>query len=142
MGWGTVLASGGNILTTELDSLANDARSAVGEFNNTTGKAQYGLLKFTTPGFAIAPSVTSPALKINMISSADGTAWADGSDTIDPGADTYRGTIPIRPTTNAQKKEFHPVMLLPGKNGFLITNKTGQALPASGNVIEIFTWEA
>jgi hypothetical protein len=126
------------VLGTELNSLANDARSAVGtEVANQTNLDQFGKLELTLD-LASAASAGAYVL-IHMVTAPDGTNYEDGSNSVDPGAHNVVATIPVRATADAQRLTSNIFPLQPAKTKFLLTNKTGQAFPASGSVLKLYT---
>jgi hypothetical protein len=139
--WSAGAVSRGNILSTELNSLAGTAgtrtNASTTAIDNTTNLDKYGYVKLSVT-FASAPSATAYC-SLRMITALDGTNYADGSSTVDPGMDTEVLVIPILASTSAQKKEVGPFLLPPAKMKFILVNQTGQSFPASGSTLELFT---
>lgn len=131
-------SSRGNILTTELNSLANAARSvASAALDNAANLDKYGWFQLTVT-FGSAPSATA-YINLYLMPSLDGSNYADGSDTVNPGADALVVTIPILASTSAQRKIAGPIWLPPFKFKTILENQTGQAFPASGSVLLLYT---
>ena len=130
--------SRGNVLSTELNSLANAGRSAAGtEIDNGTNLDMYGQLELQVT-FATAPSPNG-AITIYAISAADGINYEDGSNTVDPGAHKYIDRIPVRAVTTDQRLTGRLFPMLPAKTKFLVLNESGQAFPASGSTLTLYT---
>lgn len=132
------ITSRGSVLSTELNSLASAARTAAGTaLDNATNLDKYAYLEVAVT-FAVAPSATA-YLNIYMVMAPDGTNYADGSGSVAPGADTLIVTIPILASTSAQRKTVGPIWLPPTKVKFLLENQSGQAFPASGSTLGLFS---
>lgn len=136
--WETTPTSRSNVLSTELNSLANGSRTNVGtEIDNSTNLDKYGWLELSVT-FGSAPSAGA-YLNIYMVMAPGGTNYADGSSSVDPGADAWVASIPILASTSAQRKTVGPILLPPSKIKFICENQTGQAFPASGSTIVLYT---
>jgi hypothetical protein len=136
--WQTVPNSRGNVLSTELNALASGSRTNAGTaIDNSTNLDKYGYLELNVD-FVSAPSAGAYCA-IYMVMSLDGTNYADGSSTVDPGADAWVINIPILASTAAQNKQVGPIALPPSKFKLILLNVTGQAFPASGSTLELFT---
>ena len=130
--------SRGTVLTTELNSLANAGRSAAGaEINNATNKDMYGQLELAVT-FGTAPSAGG-YVEIYMVNALDGTNYEDGSNTVDPGTHKLVDRIPVRAVTTAQRRTGRMLPLEPAKTKFLLVNGSGQAFPASGSTLTLYT---
>lgn len=131
--WEAAWLSRGTVLGTELNSLANQARSNAGtELANQTNLDQFGKLVLTVT-FASTPSAGA-MIHLYMVTAPDGTNYEDGSSSIDPGTHTLVDTIPVRSTTAAQRLASRLFRLEPAKTKFILENQTGVAFPASGSV--------
>ena len=132
-GW----TSRGTVLTTELDALANSGRSAAGtEVNNAVNKDRWGKLEMAVT-FGTAPTAGG-YVEIFAVTAPDGTNYEDGSDSVDPGAHKLVDRIPLRETT-AYRVTGRQFPLEPAKTKFLLTNASGQAFPASGSTVTLYT---
>ena len=130
--------SRGNVLSTELNSLANNGRSAAGaEIDNGANKDMYGQLELQVT-FGTAPSVGG-FVEIYMVNALDGTNYEDGSNTVDPGTHKLVDRIPVRAVTTAQRLTGRMIPLEPAKTKFLLLNGSGQAFPASGSTLALYT---
>ena len=130
--------SRGSVLSTELNALGNDARSAAGGLlDNLTNKDQYAWAKLTVD-FVSAPSAGAYC-QLFMVKALDGTNYEQGSDTVEPAQNISVGSFPLLASTAAQHVTIGPFLLPPYKVKFILLNKSGQAFPASGSLVEIFT---
>ena len=128
----------GNVLSTELNALANGSRTNAGtEINNSVNLDKYGWLELDVT-FGSAPSADG-YVAIYMVTALDGTNYATGSSTAPPGPDTWVLNIPVNAVNTAQIKQVGPIALPPAKLKFLLENKSGRAFPASGSVLKLFT---
>src|SRR5579883_1505057 len=100
--WGNAWSFGQHVLQdAQLDSLANGNRTTVGlAFNNSSTLAQYGILRCTLT-FGSAPS-SGGSVWIYMIQQVDGSNYADGSDTVDPGVQNIIAFVPVKAVTTQQ----------------------------------------
>lgn len=136
--WQAAWLSRSTVLTTQLNSLANAARSAAGtEIDNSVNQDQYGILEVLVT-FGTAPSAGA-YLQIHMVTAPNATNYEDGSDTVDPGIHTAVATIPVKALTSAQRVVSTMIQLKPGKTKFLLLNQSGQAFPASGSTVTLYT---
>jgi hypothetical protein len=126
------------VLTTELNALANNGRSAAGaEIDNGTNLDMYGQLELQVT-FGTAPSAGG-YVEIYMVNALDGTNYEDGSNTVDPGTHKLVDRIPVRAVTTAQRLNGRMLTLEPAKTKFLLVNGSGQAFPASGSTLTLYT---
>ena len=136
--WAGAPTDRSTVLTTELNSLASGSRTNVGtEIDNSANLDTYGFLKLAVT-FGTNPSAGA-YVEIHMLMALDGTNYPDGSSSVDPGADTTILTIPILASTSAQSKQIGPFLLPPSKIKFILVNQTGQAFPASGSTLRLYT---
>lgn len=136
--WEAGWVSRGTVLTTQLNALANDARSAAGsEIANQTNLDQLAILELLVT-FAVAPAAGA-IVQIHMIQALDGTNYEDGSDTVDPGIHTAIASIPVKAVTTAQRVRSNRFLIDPAKTKFILLNKSGQAFPATGSTLTLYT---
>ncbi len=136
--WQSAWVDRGDVLDDELDALANGSRTNAGlEIANQTNLDQFGKLELTVD-FVSAPSATA-TVSIYMVTAPDGTNYEDGSSTVDPGAHTLVCTIPVRADTAAQRLCSKVFALEPAKTKFILLNNTGQAFPATGSILTLYT---
>lgn len=124
-----------NALTTELNSLANNALAISAAVITVTSG---GYLSVEVEGvftFGVAPTANT-GLSVWFLREIDGTNYEDGSASITP-ARAPDLVIPVRAVTTAQRVSI-PLSLPPGNFFALLKNDgTGQALAASGNTLKI-----
>jgi len=136
--WEGAWTSRGNVLTTELNSLADAARTNGGTaIANNTNLDQFGKLEVNVT-FSVAPDAGATLL-VYMITAPDGTNYEDGSSSVDPGSHTLVDVIPVKASTSAQILMSRMIPLQPAATKFIVSNSTGQAFPASGSTVELFT---
>jgi hypothetical protein len=132
---GTVM----NLLTTEMNSLANGTLSALGpEINNSTGY-QMGQL---TLALASAAFVAPSYAQVFLVPSSDtnGTTYPTFTSAAAAALSNYRvGTIYINGSTAAQN-EFLPYITIPlGKfKTLILTGGSCPTLAASGNTLNLY----
>lgn len=137
--WDAAANSRGNVLSTEINSLADGSRSNAGtEIDNSTNLDTYGILEINVT-FGSAPDGDA-SLIVYMVSAPDGTNYAQGSSTVDPGPDAMITSIKVNASTSAQRKVSKPFLMPPSKVKFILENQTGQAFPASGSTVELFSY--
>lgn len=136
--WEAAPTSRGNVLSTELNNLADAARTNQGtEVDNSTNLDTYGMLELNVD-WNTAPSAGG-YLALYLLAAPDGATYPDGSSTVDPGADTWLLNVPVRAVTSAQVKITKVFPLPPTKIKFILENQSGQALDCTGNTVELFT---
>lgn len=130
--------SRGSVLSTELNALASAGRSAAGtEVDNGANLDMFGVLELAVT-FGTAPSAGG-YVEIYMVTAPDGTNYEDGSSTVDPGTHKLVDRIPVRAVTTAQRLSGRLIPLLPEKTKFILLNGSGQAFPASGSTLTLYT---
>lgn len=134
------LTSRGNVLTTELNSLANSAYTALGpEYDNSAQLDMWAIAVLLTGTFGGTPTLNAP-LHLYALAAIDATNYEDGSASIRPTDDAFLGTFQVYNATNAQRLITRPFRLKPVKLKFQLFNGTGQALNASGNTVGLYTY--
>lgn len=130
--------SRGNVLSTELNSLADGSRTAAGtEVDNSTNKDVFGRLALSVT-FDTAPSAGG-YVEIYAVNALDGTNYEDGSNSVDPGTHKLLDRIPLRSVTTEQRLTGRRFEFDPSKTKFLLYNGSGQAFPASGSTLTLYT---
>ncbi len=136
--WSAAWTSQGNVLTTELNSLANAALTNAGtEVTNNTNLDLWGQVKLSVT-FGTNPTAGG-YINVYMITACDGTNYEDGSSSANPGIHKLVASIPVRAVTSAQVLTSRPFSLEPAKTKFIIENASGQAFPSSGSTLALFT---
>lgn len=135
--WDAAVNSEGNVLTTELDSLADDGVSAPGtEFDNSTNLVTKGWLEFGIT-FGSAPT-SNAAVTIYMLKSLDGTNYESAPILAVRNAEPI-AMFGMEATTSARIYNSPMFDLPPSKLKFVAINESGQAFPVSGTTVELFT---
>lgn len=136
--WESLYAARGDVLTTELNALANGSRTAAGSaVDNGANLDQYAAVQLDVD-FVSAPS-SGAYVDVFMVRALDGTNYEDGSASVDPGTHTLVAVIPVRADTAAQKLMSRQFVLPPCPVKFILGNRTGQAFPATGSTLKLFT---
>ncbi len=137
--WKAAGASGGTVLTTELNALANGAYSALGsEINNSTGLHTYGWLDVV---LASLNPTTGAALTLFMCPAYDGTNYPDAPSATNPGAQFLVQTIYVATGSAAKRVGTATFRLPPFKVKFVLLNSTNVALGATSNTVTLYTSE-
>jgi hypothetical protein len=128
-----------NVLTTELNSLANNALVLGSAIDISTGASDLGKLYADIEllvTFSAAPTANTSIL-VWILRTLDGTNYEDGSTSVQP-LRLFDASFPLRATTAAQRITKR-IQLPPGNNfKFLLKNDaSGQAFAASGNILSI-----
>jgi hypothetical protein len=127
------------LLTTQLNSLANEAFSDAGaEYDNASNLFRFGDFEIdVTYG-------TNPAadgyVALHLVKALDGTNYEDGSSSLDPSNTTWVGAVNVQATTSAQKVTLTGVPLPPFKFKAILQNVAGQAMAASGNTVTLYPY--
>jgi len=134
--WGT-LSSASTLLSTELNLLADAAKTALGaEYDNSTSRNQYGWLEVYIP-FASAPT-DGKTIEIYLIKCLDGTNYEDGSSSVRPSGASLAATIDVTSVASAQRRTSHIIQLPPCKFKALAISRVGATLPSSGNTVKLY----
>ena len=137
--WDTAVASEGTVLTTELNSLADGAWSALGsEFTNNTVLKQYFKVRVAID-FVSAPA-TGAFVSLYACTALDGTNYETIDSDNDPRADKLVAVIQLIDTTAAQVRDSGIFTLAPAKTKFILKNSSGQACPASGSTVTLYSF--
>lgn len=135
--WDAVVSDEGNVLTTQLDALADTAYSAAGaEYDNTADLWQYGWLRLAVD-FVSAPTQPASA-DIYLHTALDGTNYPTLDSDNDPRGGQLVCTIDLIDTTAAQIRDSRMFRLPPCKLKFSLRNLAGQAYPASGSTLKLY----
>ncbi len=133
--WST-LTSRANLLTTQLNALADAAYSAVGaELDNGTNLDRFMVAELTAD--FVSATDDRAAIDLYMIPAVDGTNYADATE---PSAYHFVGSFMVDNTTAAQRLVTAPFQLLPCKVKFLVHNRSGEAFPATGSIVNGYTF--
>lgn len=123
-------------MSTELNGLADDSNKLSNEIDNTTAQRLFEDLEL----FMSDNSTNSPAaggvVEVYLLASVDGTNYPDGSDSIDPGANTFVGVFNPRVSSTNQRMVLRGISLPPLKYKYLLINKTGMDFNSTGNTLK------
>lgn len=136
----TAFAAADTVLSTELNSLANNGITANGpELNVTTGRQFAGVLDLELGSFDTSAQ-TFPGIEVYAVmAAADGVTYPAEQVT----RSDYMLTIPVSAANSAKKVYgYGPIYLAPGKYKFYAVNKTGVVLNAAGNSIKLRRFSA
>ena len=123
-------------LTTELNSLADDANKLGGAIDNTTALRLFEDLElFMTDNGTNSPG-TGGVVEIYLLAAVDGTNYPDGSDSIDAAANTFVGVFNTRVVSTDQRMVLRGISLPALKYKYLLINKTGMAFNSTGNTFK------
>lgn len=141
--WSGYLAASANVLTTELNSLADAATTALSsEIDNSTNK--YTLADFQLDLASVTISSTTAYCTVFIVPTVDGTNYPDwGSSTYANYDAQYAvGTILVKNVSAAAARaNLVGIMVPPGKFKVALRNSTGAAHAASGNTLAIRYYE-
>jgi hypothetical protein len=133
-----LLGSLASLITTGLNSLANNSLVAGAAFDNTAGAAGDGYLLCDLElvvTYGVAPAANT-GCSVWFLGSADGTNYEDGDASTTP-ARLPDAVFPLRAVTTAQRINRR-VLLPAGKLTPLLKNDgTGQAMAASANTLKV-----
>lgn len=136
--WQALFAARGTVLTTELDALADAARTAKGTaIDNGANLDQYGKLQLDVT-FGTAPA-SGGYVNVYALYAPDGTNYEDGDASVAPATTQLVASIPVRAVTTAQKLTTRLFLLEPAPVKFVLENKAGVAFPATGSTLKLFT---
>lgn len=136
----STLTSRGSILTTQLNSLATATYCALGsvEHDNSANLDVWAIAELNVT-YGSAPTVNSP-VHLFGITAPDGTNYQDGVAALRPPDDTFLGTFQLYNNTSLQRLLTRPFRLKPVKYKFMVYNLAGQTMAASGNIVNLYTY--
>lgn len=139
----TAATSRGNILSTELNSLAAGEISAPGtELDNSSNKDIWAIAVLSVD-FATGPTVYT-VCQLYAVITMNGTDYEQGGATaggIDPPETGLLATFQMDNTNSAQLVNSNRFRLRgPFKHKFLLRNRTNQAFPSSGSTVALYTF--
>lgn len=133
------LTDRGNVLTTELNALANGNFSVKGtEFANQTHLAVWGILRLSVD-FVSAPT-DEATVELYMHAALDGTNYTDGDASTHPAQQLYAGEWSFDDVTAVQALDCVPFRLVPAKLKFQVRNRSGQDFPGTGSTVRLYTF--
>lgn len=123
-----------SLLTTELDSLANNALALGSAVTLTSAGYLFGEVELVVT-YGIAPTA-STGCSVWFLRDVDGTNYEDGGTSLTP-ARTPDLVIPVNASTSAQRITRR-CLLPPGTFKALLKNDgVGQTMAASGNTLKV-----
>jgi hypothetical protein len=125
-----------SILTSELNSLANDAGVISAVLPNTLLDTYADFELVCTHG--VAP-VADRTWDLYAVRQLDGTNYEDATAARPP-ANGFLGSFVLDAVTSVQRKVLPGIMLPPFAFKLLIVNKSGQAAAASANTLKMETY--
>jgi hypothetical protein len=128
--------SASTVITTGLNSLADDANAISSELNNATNLYLFDDVELYTAALGYSPSAGA-AIELYLVEALDGTNYEDGDASIDPPSTNLVGVFLLRSTTSAQRHVIRQISLPPTKYKYVIINKSGGALAASSNTLKV-----
>jgi hypothetical protein len=133
-----LLGSQTSLLTTELNSLANNGTAIGSAYDNTVGQTGDGYTRCDVElvvTYGSAPTANT-GVTFWLLGTQDGTNYEDGDNSTTPGR-LPECVFPLRAVTSAQRI-IRRIWLPWGKFKPLVKNDgTGQAMAASGNTVKI-----
>jgi len=130
-----------SVMTTELNSLANNARAIAssaqgGDASDAKLQADFELVVT----FGTNPTLDS-TIDLYLVRAVDGTPnYEDGDASVRPNPSAFVGSFPLRAVTTGQRIVLRDVPLPPGLwKAVLHNNASGQSFAASGNTLKIRT---
>lgn len=123
------------VMTTQLNSLANNTRAISNAFGSETGDADlYGDFELVAT-WGAAPNVDTFVDLYLVRSIGDGTNYENGDASVRPAANAHVGSFQVRNVTTAQRMIVRDVPLPPGLWKAVVWNNAGQTMAASGNTL-------
>ena len=123
------------VATTALNSLADDSKAVSSEIDNSTDLYLFDDVEWHNGTFGVAPTAGA-VIELYCVSiELDGTGYEDGDSTFDPPASNRVGIFNIREVTPAQTHILKHIPIPNSKYRYVMINKTGRTLNASGNTL-------
>jgi hypothetical protein len=136
--WVAALLSRGNVLTTELNALANGGFTVVGPaFDNSVNLDEWMGVEVN---LASLTPTAGAYVQIFIVISMDGTNYEDAPSSTNPGSMQLVATISVSTGAGTKRVSTKDLFRIPpGKFKFVLKNQTGVALAATGNTVTAYT---
>ena len=135
--WDATWASRGDVLTTELNSLASGGYSAAGTaYDNTANLNRWGVCEVN---LASLNPTTGAYLMLFMVQSAGGTNYEDAPSSTNPGMHMLVAVLNVATGSATKRVTTRPFRLPAGKVKFVLLNGTNVSLAASGSTVTLYT---
>jgi hypothetical protein len=131
--------SRGNVLTTELNSLADAASTVVSSAIDNSVNLDIFAVAVLSVTYGSAPNLDS-ICSLFAVCAPDGTNYENGSNSVRYPEDSFVGVFQLFNVTSAQILVTKPFELRPFKTKFALKNSAGQSMAASGNTVALFTF--
>jgi len=142
--WSGYLAASSNVLTTELNSLADGSVTALSsEVDNTTNKSMYADLQLDLASLTI--SSTTAYVDVFIVPTVDGTNYPDWTSgaVANYHQQYYAGSIAVKNVSAAAARaNASYIQIPPGKFKWAVRNGTGASLAGSGNTLAARYYDA
>lgn len=136
-GWTDRSASTGGTISTELNSLANGAFSAVsGIYDNSANLDEWGAFVIDLASLAVP---AGGYLQIFATISLDGSNYEDAAAATQPGSHQLIATVSLLVSTSVKRAVTAPFRMPAGKVKWVLKNASGIAFAASANTAKLFT---
>lgn len=122
-------------IDTGANSLADDGRAVSAAIDNATGKYPYMDVEISLAAQSSARSAGA-YVELHVLVSLDGTNYAYGDGSTEPGQTSWVGNVSLDASTSARRAILSGVQIPPLSFKLLVINRTGQALAASGNTVK------
>jgi hypothetical protein len=123
-----------SLLTTQLDSLANNANTAAGtEYNNSTNRDMFMDLRLTVATQGVARSAGA-VIEVYITPALDGTNYPDVNET----TAEIIAVFPLDAATTARVVDRRDIPVPGTKFKLFARNRTGQSLASSGNIVAAY----
>jgi len=136
--WEAIWTSRGNVITTELNSLA-DGGFATGSSGiaNGTNLDQYACCEITLA--ALSPSAGA-FVTLYVSHAPDGSTYGDPPSATNPGGEMSVAVCTVETTDSDAKVITTPIFRIPPSGiKFTLKNNCGVSLASTGNTVELFT---
>ena len=128
------------LLSTELNSLASNARAIGSAIDPTTDRYIFGDLELNVT-FGSAPAADTTYIELYFVRTVDGTNYADGSSSLAPKPPLLVAVFALDNQT-ANRKVVPEVTIPPTLYKALLINKSGLSFPASGSTVKLLPYSS